>query len=101
MQNLRVNNSIIIRIKNETLSRYYFYMNSNTQGDFQICISVPLNGTWYNIFIFFHSFLLKRKLWRFEILHESKWAYLPTVWSKYLKQGKEIKQNWTGEKKLW
>ena len=42
MQNLRVNNSIIIRIKNETLSRYYFYMNSNTEGDFQICISVPL-----------------------------------------------------------
>ena len=38
-----VNNSIILRIKNdETLPRYYFYMNQNIQGDFQICISVPL-----------------------------------------------------------
>ena len=55
-----------------------------------------MRGTTFSSF--FHSFLLKRNLWRFEILHESKWAYLPTVWTKYLKQGKEIKQNWTGEK---
>ena len=27
---------------NEKLSGYYFYMNQNIQGDFQICISVPL-----------------------------------------------------------
>ena len=37
------NNSIILRIKNETLSRYYFYMNQNIYGDFQYCINVPLN----------------------------------------------------------
>ena len=40
--------------------RYNFYMNTNMQGDFQICISVPLNTpkTWnrniaYNIFLVF------------------------------------------------
>ena len=27
MRNSRVNNSIILRIKDETLSRYYFYIN--------------------------------------------------------------------------
>ena len=42
MQNLRVNNSVIRMIKNEALSRYYFYMNQNIQGDFQIYIRVPL-----------------------------------------------------------
>ena len=41
-QSLRLNNSKIIRIKNSKLSRYYFYMNSNWQGNFQICIGVPL-----------------------------------------------------------
>ena len=44
MQSLRLNNSRILRIKNEKLSEYYFYMNKNIQGDFQICISVPLNS---------------------------------------------------------
>ena len=29
-------------IKNAKLSGYCFYMNTNIQGDFQICISVPL-----------------------------------------------------------
>ena len=29
-------------IKNEKLSGYCFYMNTNKQGDFEICISVPL-----------------------------------------------------------
>ena len=42
MQSLRLNNSRILRIKNEKLSEYYFYMNKNIQGDFQICISIPL-----------------------------------------------------------
>ena len=40
---LLINISIIPRIKNETLLRCYFYMNQNIQGDFQICISVPLS----------------------------------------------------------
>ena len=43
MQTLRVNNSIIIRIKN-AFSGYYFYINTNIYGDFQICISVTLNS---------------------------------------------------------
>ena len=30
-------------IKNAKFSGYYFYMNTNIYGDFQICISVPLN----------------------------------------------------------
>ena len=42
MQNLRMNNSVIRMIKNEALSRYYFYMNQNIQEDFQIYVSVPL-----------------------------------------------------------
>ena len=29
-------------IKNAKPSGYYFYMNLNIWGDFQICISVPL-----------------------------------------------------------
>ena len=39
---LRANNSIILTIKNANFSRYYFYMNTNILGDFQICITVPL-----------------------------------------------------------
>ena len=42
MQTLLVNNSKILTIKNAKLSGYYFYMNLNIWGDFQICISVPL-----------------------------------------------------------
>ena len=30
------------RIKNAKFSGYFFHMNMNMQGDFQICISVPL-----------------------------------------------------------
>ena len=45
IQTLRVNNSRILTIKNAKFSGYYFYMNLNIQGDFQICISVPLKGT--------------------------------------------------------
>ena len=36
------NNSIILRIKNAIFSEYCFYMNTNMQGDFQICISLYL-----------------------------------------------------------
>ena len=39
---IRVNNSRILTIKNAKLSGYYFYMNLNISGYFQICISVPL-----------------------------------------------------------
>ena len=37
-----MNNSKILAIKIAKFSGYYFYMNLNIQGDFQICISVPL-----------------------------------------------------------
>ena len=62
-QTLRVYNSRIIRIKNEKLSGYNFYMNMKTQGDFQICISVPLNAikissSNYAKFIF-HSYVFQ------------------------------------------
>ena len=43
IQTLRVNNLRIRTIKNVKFSGYYFYVNMNTLGDFQICISVPLN----------------------------------------------------------
>ena len=34
----------IPRIKNAKFSGYYFYINANLQGDFQICISVPTHS---------------------------------------------------------
>ena len=42
LQTSRVNNSRILTIKNAKFSEYYFHMNTSIQGDFQICISVPL-----------------------------------------------------------
>ena len=39
-----MSNSRIITIKNVKFSGYYFYMNLNIWGDFQICISVPLSA---------------------------------------------------------
>ena len=42
VQTLRTNNSRILIVKNAELSGYCFYNNANIQGDFQICISVPL-----------------------------------------------------------
>ena len=52
MQTLRGNNSRILTIKNVKFSEYYFYMSVNIWGDFQICISVPLNQGkmifWFN-----------------------------------------------------
>ena len=44
LETSRANNSRIIRIYNATFSGYCFYINRNIQGDFQICISVPLSG---------------------------------------------------------
>ena len=41
IQTLRVNNSRILMIKK--FSGYYFHINLNILGDFQIYISVPLN----------------------------------------------------------
>ena len=37
-----MNNLRILTIKNAKLLGYYFYVNLNTKGDFQFCISVPL-----------------------------------------------------------
>ena len=42
LQTSRPNNSRILRVKSAKLSGYCFYINTNTKGDFQICISVPL-----------------------------------------------------------
>ena len=59
IQTLRVNNSIILRTKNAKFSEYYFHLNTNIYGDFQICISVPLKPH-VVVFVFtvfsFHSF---------------------------------------------
>ena len=37
-----LNNSRILRVKNAKFLGYCFYMNTNIQWDFQICIIVPL-----------------------------------------------------------
>ena len=41
-QDPRANNSRIIRIKNAEFLGYCFHMNTNMEGGFQICISIPL-----------------------------------------------------------
>ena len=46
-------------MRNATFSGYYFYMNTNIQGDFQICISVSL------------TFVVRKK-----------WIVLLVIWSK-------------------
>ena len=38
-----VNNSNILKTKSAKFSGYCFYLNTNIQRDFQICISVPLS----------------------------------------------------------
>ena len=43
LQTSPANNSRIFRIKNAKFSGYSFYMNTNIYGDFQICITLPLN----------------------------------------------------------
>ena len=42
-------NSRTLRIKNAKFSGWYFYMNKNIQGDFQICIRVPSADASLNI----------------------------------------------------
>ena len=42
LQTSRLYNLRIPRIKNANLSGYHLHINTNIQGDFQICISVPL-----------------------------------------------------------
>ena len=44
------NNSRILRIKNTKFSGYSFYMKTNIQGHFQICVSVPLKQETQDIF---------------------------------------------------
>ena len=41
LPNSRINNSRILRIRNAKFAGYCFYMNTNIQEDFRICISVP------------------------------------------------------------
>ena len=41
---LWVSNSRILRVKNKNFSGYYFYINTNIQADFQICITVALRN---------------------------------------------------------
>ena len=42
LQTSRINNSRIFRIRNTKLAGFCFYMNTNIELDFQICIGVPL-----------------------------------------------------------
>ena len=42
----------ILMFENAKFSVYWFYMNTNIQGDFQICISFPLRVIWGYSFIF-------------------------------------------------
>ena len=42
LRNLLTSRVIILRIKNPKFSGYCFYVNTNIQWDFQICVSVPL-----------------------------------------------------------
>ena len=42
LQILQVTNLRILTIKNANFLGYYFYINFNIWGDFQMCIRVPL-----------------------------------------------------------
>ena len=42
LQNSPANNPRILMTKNANVLGYCFYMSANIQGDFQICINVPL-----------------------------------------------------------
>ena len=44
LQTSRANNSRIHRVKNVEFLGYCFYMNTNIESDFQICIRVPLKN---------------------------------------------------------
>ena len=48
----RANKTRILMMKNAKFSRYYFYLNTNLYGDFQIRISVSLNGLQLLVSIF-------------------------------------------------
>ena len=43
LQTLLAHKLRILWIKNAKFSGYCFYMNTSVQGDFQICISIPLS----------------------------------------------------------
>ena len=43
LQTSWANNLSVFRIKNAKFSGHCFHINTNRWGDFQICISVPLN----------------------------------------------------------
>ena len=60
LQMLRVYYSTMTWIKNTKLSGYYFYINTNIKGYFQICISVALNKHEYSelVSLFAHSHYL-------------------------------------------
>ena len=49
LQTSRANKLRIPRIKNAKFLGYCFYMNTNIQRDFQICISIPLKDMEKNI----------------------------------------------------
>ena len=59
IQTLWVNNSITLWIKNANFSGYYFYENTKIYGDFQICISVPLNFC-LNFFTMYKNSLIRK-----------------------------------------
>ena len=65
IQTLRVNNSRILRFQNAKSSGYHFYMNTKICRDFQICISVPLNGVIY--------ILKPRSIKSANVFKERKW----------------------------
>ena len=67
IETLRLNNSGIIKIENAKCSGYYFNINANMEGDFQICISIPLKN--YSNYI---TFLLKIKSLAFYCLKRKK-----------------------------
>ena len=60
IQTSRRNNSITLRIKKTKFSGYCFYRNTNIQGEFQICISVPLIIILLSDWLFLNWFYLDK-----------------------------------------
>ena len=77
--NSRANNSRILRNKKVKFSGYCFYMNTNIQGDSQICINVPLNvfatDNPRNKFILNSTVYRANQLWHYTLMQKTVLHY--------------------------
>ena len=101
IQNLWVNNSIILKIRNVKLSGYYFYMNLDIWGDFHICISVPLRIYLYEKLNFYDHILVRNaqmhiRIFIFPINHNRHQLYSINHNAKFTQCAETFKPHYIG-----